>query len=82
MSKSLRSRANASHREDSDTYIPEIVGALNDGAHNGGGQNGQDAYSGRIIAPHSLSSHQQVGEGNGRSIGGRMPKSDTDRGFL
>lgn len=29
--------------------IPEVVGALNDGAHFGGGQNGQDAYSGRII---------------------------------
>ena len=31
-------------------YIPEIVGTLSDGAHMGGGLNGQDAYSGRIIA--------------------------------
>lgn len=29
--------------------IPEIVGTLSDGAHYGGGQNGQDAYTGRII---------------------------------
>lgn len=29
--------------------IPETVGALTDGAHNGGGLNGQDAYSGRIF---------------------------------
>jgi DNA (cytosine-5)-methyltransferase 1 len=29
--------------------IPMIVGALSDGAHMGGGLNGQDAYSGRII---------------------------------
>jgi len=31
-------------------YVPDVVGALNDGAHNGGGLNGQDAYSGRIFA--------------------------------
>jgi DNA (cytosine-5)-methyltransferase 1 len=29
--------------------VPDVVGCLNDGAHNGGGLNGQDAYSGRII---------------------------------
>jgi DNA (cytosine-5)-methyltransferase 1 len=29
--------------------VPEIVGTLSDGAHNGGGLNGQDAYTGRII---------------------------------
>lgn len=29
--------------------IPEICGTLSDGAHNGGGLNGQDAYSGRIF---------------------------------
>jgi DNA (cytosine-5)-methyltransferase 1 len=29
--------------------VPEVVGALSDGAHMGGGLNGQDAYSGRII---------------------------------
>lgn len=31
------------------TGIPEVCGALSDGAHNGGGLNGQDAYSGRIL---------------------------------
>ena len=29
--------------------LPSIVGCLSDGAHYGGGLNGQDAYSGRII---------------------------------
>ena len=29
--------------------VPETVGTLSDGAHCGGGLNGQDAYSGRII---------------------------------
>jgi len=29
--------------------VPDICGCLSDGAHNGGGLNGQDAYSGRII---------------------------------
>lgn len=29
--------------------MPEVVGTLSDGAHNGGGLNGQDAYTGRII---------------------------------
>ena len=32
--------------------IPDVVGALTDGAHNGGGLNGQDAYSGRIFATY------------------------------
>jgi len=31
------------------TLVPEVCGALCDGAHNGGGLNGQDAYSGRIL---------------------------------
>jgi DNA (cytosine-5)-methyltransferase 1 len=35
--------------------VPEIVGTLSDGAHNGGGLNGQDAYTGRIIpVAHTL----------------------------
>jgi len=32
--------------------LPQTVGALTDGAHNGGGLNGQDAYTGRIFAVH------------------------------
>jgi len=38
---------------DNDTYIPDIVGTLSDGAHFGGGLTGQDAYTGRIFAPTS-----------------------------
>ncbi len=37
---------------DAGHYIPEVCGALSDGAHCGGGLNGQDAYSGRVIAVH------------------------------
>lgn len=29
--------------------IPDVVGTLSDGAHNGGGLNGQEAYTGRIL---------------------------------
>ena len=29
--------------------IAEVCGTISDGAHNGGGLNGQDAYSGRIL---------------------------------
>lgn len=32
-------------------YVPEFVGAISDGAHHGGGLNGQDAYTGRVCAP-------------------------------
>ena len=35
-------------------FVPEITGALSDGAHHGGGLNGQDAYSGRICAPSGV----------------------------
>jgi DNA (cytosine-5)-methyltransferase 1 len=38
---------------DNDTYVPIVVGALSDGAHHGGGLNGQDAYTGRVLAPSS-----------------------------
>jgi DNA (cytosine-5)-methyltransferase 1 len=34
---------------DPQNLLPQVVGALSDGAHCGGGLNGQDAYSGRII---------------------------------
>jgi DNA (cytosine-5)-methyltransferase 1 len=32
------------------TFVPDVVGALNDGAHMGGGLNGQDVYSDQVIA--------------------------------
>lgn len=41
--------ANGAPEVDANHYLPDIVGALSDGAHCGGGLNGQDAYSGRII---------------------------------
>lgn len=32
------------------SYIPEKCGTLTDGAHMGGGLNGQDVYTGRVIS--------------------------------
>ena len=36
--------------------LPHVVGTLSDGAHNGGGLNGQDAYTGRVlpVVPYDL----------------------------
>ena len=45
--------------------IPVTVGALTDGAHNGGGLNGQDAYSGRIIPVPECRRDGSSGLGNG-----------------
>lgn len=67
--------------------VPEVVGALTDGAHNGGGLNGQDAYSGRIFA---VAGHREpgdvgeVGEGNERPGGrrGSESRAGTNRGRL
>lgn len=35
-------------------YTPDQIGTLSDGAHHGGGLNGQDAYSGRVLAPAGI----------------------------
>lgn len=47
--------------------VPETVGALTDGAHNGGGLNGQDAYSGRIF-PCALPERGGGGYGVGMAV--------------
>jgi DNA (cytosine-5)-methyltransferase 1 len=36
------------------SWFPRVTGTLSDGAHNGGGLNGQDAYTGRIIVHAGL----------------------------
>lgn len=36
------------------SYTPDQIGTLSDGAHHGGGLNGQDAYSGREHAPAGI----------------------------
>ena len=38
--------------------VPAVCGALSDGAHNGGGLNGQDAYTGRIIPAIAFNSRE------------------------
>ncbi len=43
-------RTGESRGQDPVVAVPATVGALTDGAHMGGGLNGQDAYSGRIFA--------------------------------
>jgi DNA (cytosine-5)-methyltransferase 1 len=45
----IRRAGNSIVDPDWTTYLPQTVGALSDGAHCGGGLNGQDAYTGRII---------------------------------
>ena len=47
--------------------IPSIVGTLSDGAHNGGGLNGQDAYTGRIIPVLERRRDGAAGLGNGNA---------------
>ena len=63
--------------------IPQTVGALCDGAHRGGGLNGQDAYSGRIFAVRRESSYGPHGEGHQNDVR-RGADVDTrpDRGCL
>jgi DNA (cytosine-5)-methyltransferase 1 len=50
-------------------YIPQTVGTLSDGAHNGGGLNGQDAYSGRIFAVRSQPADGADGQGDQHNLG-------------
>lgn len=45
----LNTRQGKQQPPDFETYLPDVVGALSDGAHMGGGLNGQDAYTGRIF---------------------------------
>ena len=49
VAKSVRTHSGGIDREDMHTLLPDVVGALSDGAHCGGGLNGQDAYSGRVF---------------------------------
>jgi len=50
-------------------YIPQTVGTLSDGAHQGGGLNGQDAYTGRIFAVRSKPADGADGQGDQHDIG-------------
>lgn len=45
--------------------VHEVCGTLSDGAHNGGGLNGQDAYTGRIIPSTQCGGDGQEGLGDG-----------------
>lgn len=70
--------------------VPEVVGTLSDGAHNGGGLNGQDAYTGRIL-PIALPgapgggvvppAPRRKGRGLGHEAGACDPRADR-WGFL
>jgi hypothetical protein len=53
----------------------DVVGTLSDGAHNGGGLNGQDAYSGRIFAVRSQPADGADGQGDQHNLG-RGPDAD------
>jgi site-specific DNA-cytosine methylase len=49
--------------------LPQIVGALSDGAHQGGGLNGQDAYTGRIFACARQPADGADGQGDQHDLG-------------
>jgi DNA (cytosine-5)-methyltransferase 1 len=44
--------------------LPEVCGTLSDGAHMGGGLNGQDAYTGRIIPTYALQGAGRTSQGS------------------
>jgi DNA (cytosine-5)-methyltransferase 1 len=77
-SPALNTQSGGHHAPDTKAYVayvPDVCGTLSDGAHMGGGLNGQDAYSGRIIAPpiaHTPAGHGDYKEGIGtvRANGG------------
>jgi DNA (cytosine-5)-methyltransferase 1 len=56
-------------RGDSQHLDRLVVGTLSDGAHNGGGLNGQDAYSGRIFAVRSQPADGTDGQGDQHDLG-------------
>ena len=49
--------------------LPQIVGTLSDGAHQGGGLNGQDAYTGRIFACARQPADGADGQGDQHDLG-------------
>lgn len=61
--------------------IPRTVGALTDGAHNGGGLNGQDAYTGRIFPAYRQPVDCPDVQGH-QLHAGRGADAGRDRGFL
>ncbi len=56
-------------RGDTPLVHQQVVGTLSDGAHNGGGLNGQDAYSGRIFAVRSQPADGADGQGDQHDLG-------------
>jgi DNA (cytosine-5)-methyltransferase 1 len=70
--------------------LPSVVGTLSDGAHNGGGLNGQDAYTGRILPVHVGAVPGTPGGGvvppapgrEGGGLGHEAGACDPGRGFL
>jgi DNA (cytosine-5)-methyltransferase 1 len=59
--------------------VPETVGTLTDGAHMGGGLNGQDAYTGRIIPAFNRGLPARAGrKGGGQQHQKRTPDSMQD----
>ena len=55
--------------------VPDVCGTLSDGAHMGGGLNGQDAYSGRILAVGGKYADPSNAQGH-QHDGGRRTNSD------
>jgi hypothetical protein len=54
------------------SFAPQTCGTLSDGAHMGGGLNGQDAYTGRVLPVYRKHSDAEDAQGN-QHHGGRGP---------
>jgi DNA (cytosine-5)-methyltransferase 1 len=73
---------------DQETFLPEVCGIIADGAHYGGGANGQDAYTGRIIpvletdiVAHTLSTQSAWATEDGTGRGSPLVAVSSGRGW-
>jgi DNA (cytosine-5)-methyltransferase 1 len=69
-------------RGQGDLVVAAACGTLSDGAHRGGGLNGQDAYSGRIFAVRSQPADASDAQGNEHDGGRRQNADRYHRGCL
>ena len=74
--------------QDRHGLVPEVCGTISDGAHHGGGLNGQDAYSGRIIpvletdpVAHTLSTQSAWATEDGTGRGSPLVAVSSGRGW-
>ena len=71
----IAARFGISRNNHEECVVPEVCGCLSDGAHNGGGLNGQDAYSGRIIPAARTFDAISIGQFKETDIAGTLTKN-------